>query len=191
MVRPAYAEMRALWWGPASGCSRGSGSAIAGPALHGLRRVGRSANPPSSKTYRRFLNQAEHVQPSLMWPQLEDTWDGAERLDPSIDLEISSLFQLLSPISVSYTTRFLSTPPEFSSLSASELYCRHQGRSERSHMSLERFCDGCGRQHGSAEWYYRNRVDSTAHEWLCSLQYLLRLPPQTMSSWRTFLYWNK
>ena len=108
-------------------------------------RVGRSANPPSSKTYT-VAGPSRALQPSLMWPQLEDTWDGAERLDPSIDLEISSLFQLLSPISVSYTTRFLSTPPEFSSLSASELYCRHQGRSERSHMSLERFCDGCGRQ---------------------------------------------
>jgi hypothetical protein len=27
-------------------------------------------------------------------------------------------------------------------------------------MSLERFCNGCGRQHGSTEWYYRNRVNS-------------------------------
>ncbi len=57
-------------------------------------------------------------------------------------------------------------------------------------MSLERFCEGCGKQHGSAVWHYRNRVDSTAHEWLCSLQFL-RLPPQTMWSWHTFLYWNK
>src|SRR5688572_18417385 len=126
-----------------------------------------------------------------MWPQLEDTWDGAERFDPSRDLTIPSLFQLLSLASVSYSVQFLSTPPE-ASLSYRHLNCtvRHQCRSERSHMSLERYCDGCGRQHGSAEWYYRNRVDSTAHEWLCSLQYL-RLPPQTMWSWRTFLYWNK
>ena len=57
-------------------------------------------------------------------------------------------------------------------------------------MSLERFCEGCSKQHDSTIWYYRNRVDSTTHEWLCVLQYLL-LPPQTMWSWRTFLYWSK
>ena len=57
-------------------------------------------------------------------------------------------------------------------------------------MNLERFCEGCGKQHGSAVWYYRNRVESTVHEWLCDVQYL-RLPPQTVCSWRTFLYLNQ
>lgn len=57
-------------------------------------------------------------------------------------------------------------------------------------MNLERFCEGCGKEHGSAVWYYRNRVESTVHEWLCSVEYV-RLPPQTMCSWRTFLYLNK
>ena len=56
--------------------------------------------------------------------------------------------------------------------------------------NLERFCEGCGKQHGSAVWYYRNTVESAAHEWLCSVQYR-RLPPQTMCSWRTFLYLNQ
>jgi hypothetical protein len=37
-----------------------------------------------------FLNQAEHAQPSLMRPQVEDTWDGAERLDRYIDPKLSS-----------------------------------------------------------------------------------------------------
>jgi len=56
-------------------------------------------------------------------------------------------------------------------------------------MSLERFCEGCSKPHHSAVWYHRNKVDSLSHEWLCDIQYLL-LPPQTMWSWRTFLYWN-
>lgn len=138
-----------------------------------------------------FLNQAEHAQPSLMRPQVKDTWDGAERRHRYIDPK------LFSPVPVAVTpsyqrfmpTQFVNTSLD-SSLRVRQITVQHQWPSERSHMSLERFCNGCGRQHGSAEWYYRNRVNSTAHEWLCSLQYL-RLPPQTMWSWRTFLYWNK
>ena len=136
-----------------------------------------------------FPNQAEHAQPSLMRPQVKDTWNGAERRHRYIDPKLSS------PVPVAVTAsyqRFMPNaivPPD-ASLRFRQLTVQHQWRSERSHMSLERFCNGCGRQHGSAEWYYRNRVNSTAHEWLCSLQYL-RLPPQTMWSWRTFLYWNK
>lgn len=37
-----------------------------------------------------FLNQAEHAQPSLMRPQVKDTWDGAERLDRYSDPKLSS-----------------------------------------------------------------------------------------------------
>jgi len=70
------------------------------------------------------------------------------------------------------------------------LMVHDQDHSERSRMNLERFCEGCGKQHASAVWYYRNRIESTVHEWLCSVQYL-RLPPQTMCSWRTFLYLNR
>jgi hypothetical protein len=137
-----------------------------------------------------FLNQAEHAQPSLMRPQVKDTWDGADRRHRYNDQKLSSPV----PAAVSVTSqRFIPNaileylPTILFGFAAT---VQHQWRSERSHMSLERFCNGCGRQHGSAEWYYRNRVNSTAHEWLCSLQYL-RLPPQTMWSWRTFLYWNK
>lgn len=138
-----------------------------------------------------FLNQAEHAQPSSMRPQVKDTWNGAERRHRYIDPKLSS------PVPVAVTTtsqRFMPNAIReylsrlFSSGSAAS--CPTSMAFERSHMSLERFCNGCERQHGSAEWYYRNRVNSTAHEWLCSLQYL-RLPPQTMWSWRTFLYWNK
>ena len=57
-------------------------------------------------------------------------------------------------------------------------------------MSLARFCEGCSKLHDSAIWYHRNKVDSFSHEWLCGLQYVL-LPPQTMWSWRTFLYWDR
>src|SRR5262245_41698520 len=109
--------------------------------------------------------------------QLKDSWDGAERGDSSLSRNYSRRS----------LTHFLIIPPH------SLLRFRHlhyQGRSERSYMSLERFCEGCGKQHDSAVWYYRNKVDSTAHEWLCSLQYL-PLTPQTIWSSHTCLYWNK
>jgi hypothetical protein len=48
-----------------------------------------------------FLNQAEHGQPSLMRPQVKDTWDGAERRHPYIDPKLSSPV----PVAVSVTSQ--------------------------------------------------------------------------------------
>jgi hypothetical protein len=46
-----------------------------------------------------FLNQAEHAQPSLMRPQVKDTWNGAERRHRYIDPKLSS------PVAVTATSQ--------------------------------------------------------------------------------------
>jgi hypothetical protein len=48
-----------------------------------------------------FPNQAEHAQPSLMRPQVKDTWDGAERRHRYIDPKLSSPV----PVAVSVTSQ--------------------------------------------------------------------------------------